>query len=81
MCQASEGEKPRDGIISRNREIEAQIAEIVFNSLRCADPEALMLGEPNDPDAPSGNVIIDGSFNFRIVAWRVRRALEKQGLL
>jgi hypothetical protein len=54
---------------------EAVIAKAIFDALRRVNPRALVDGDPT-ADFANSNVLIDGNFNFRILARFVRKALE-----
>jgi len=52
------------------------IADVVYRALRRSDHRALIIGEPGHDD-----VLLDGNFNFQVIARFVRRELERLHLL
>jgi hypothetical protein len=58
------------------REKETIIANVIFSALRHSNRGAFILG-----DVDNDIVLLDGNFNFRVIARLVRRDLERLRLL
>ncbi len=56
---------------------DADIAQLVFDALVRANPRALLSGDPTD----RFGVLVDGTFNFRMVAKHVKAQLGIKGVL
>jgi hypothetical protein len=54
---------------------DAEVARIVFDALQRANPRALLSGDPTD----RLSVLVDGSFNFRMVAKHLKARLGIKG--
>lgn len=54
---------------------DAEIARILFDALSRANPRALLSGDPTD----RFGVLVDGSFNFRMVAKHLKTRLGIRG--
>jgi hypothetical protein len=66
-----------DDEIKRRKEIDEVIAQALFDGLqRGGNWSALVSGDPLAP-LRQNSVIVDGSFNLRVVARHIRRSLEK----
>ena len=58
-------------------ELESIIEKSVYRALLRANRSAFILGEPGVGE----DVLLDGHFNFRVMAWSLRRDFERLGLL
>lgn len=57
---------------------DAEIARVVFDALRRSNPRALLMGDPTDRIVSA--VLIDGSFNLRMVAKHIKARLGIKGM-
>lgn len=55
---------------------DGEVARIVFDALRRANSKAVLSGDPTD----RFGVLVDGSFNFRIVAKHIKARLGIKGM-
>lgn len=53
------------------------VAQIVFDALLRANPRALLMGDPRDRISRY-DILIDGSFNFKMVAKHVKSGLSNE---
>lgn len=56
---------------------DAEVAQILFDALSRANPRAVLIGDPTDRAVLA--VLVDGTFNFRIVAKHIKRRLGVAG--
>ena len=65
--------------VNENSRFEKILTQTIYNALRKANPDALISGDPVALSRAS-NVLIDGTFNFKIVGRFMRLELERLNL-